>query len=95
MHTKCAGEYNKPLELNAIQILHEYGAALNKCNANDETCFHLAARHGHTEVLKLLFELDEMTIREAVRAIEQKQNQQNLSTLALAVRYDHLSTATW
>ncbi|CAF0870949.1 unnamed protein product [Rotaria sordida] len=95
LHTKCAGEYNKPLELNAIRILHEYGAVLDKCNANDETCFHLAARNGHTEILQLLFELDEKTIREAVRVAEQKLSPQNLSTLALAVRYDHLDSAIW
>ncbi|CAF3574213.1 unnamed protein product, partial [Rotaria sordida] len=95
LHTKCAGEYNKPLELNAIRILHEYGAVLDKCNANDETCFHLAARNGHTEILQLLFELDEKTIREAVRVAEQRLSPQNLSTLALAVRYDHLDSAIW
>lgn len=95
LHTKCAGEYNKPLELHAIQILHEYGASLNKCNSNDETCFHIAARSGHTEILRLLFELGEGTVRESVRTVEQKLSPQNFSTLALAIRNDHLDTAKW
>lgn len=95
MHTKCSGELNKPIELEAIQVLHEYGAELDKCNLNGETCFHLAARNGHTSILQLLFELDEQTIRESVQASEQKLNQKNLSTLALALHSDHLDTAIW
>ncbi|CAF2762566.1 unnamed protein product [Rotaria sp. Silwood2] len=95
LHTKCVGEYSKPIELNAIRILHEYGAVLDKCNANDETCFHLAARNGHTEILQLLFELGEIPIREAIRVAEQKSGPENLSTLALAVRFDHLDSAIW
>lgn len=95
LHTKCAGEYNKPIELHAIQLLHEYGAALDKCNGTDETCFHLAARHGHTDILKLLFELGESAIRESIRAIEQKPEKKNLSTIASAVNYDHLDSAIW
>ncbi len=95
LHTKCAGEHNKPIELDAIQLLHEYGAELDKCNSNGETCFHLAAQNGHTDILKLLFELDETTVRESIRVSEQKVNQQNMSTLAFALRSDHLDTAIW
>ncbi|CAF0768923.1 unnamed protein product [Adineta steineri] len=95
IHVKCAGERNKPIELDVIRVLHEYGAELDRCNLNGETCFHLAARNGHTEVLQLLFELDETTIRESVQAIEQKPNQENTSIIGLALRSDHLDSATW
>jgi ankyrin repeat protein len=95
LHTKCAGEHKKPIELDAIQVLHEYGAELDKCNNNGETCFHLAAQNGHTEILKLLFELDETKVRESIRLSEEKANQQTMSTLALALRSDHLDTASW
>ncbi|CAF1164045.1 unnamed protein product [Rotaria magnacalcarata] len=95
LHTKCAGEYNKPVELHAIQVLHEYGASLEKCNSNDETCFHIAARNGHTEILRLLFELGEETVRASVRTVEQKLTPQNFSTLALAIHNDHLDAAKW
>jgi len=95
IHTKCTGELNKPIELNAIQVLHEYGAELDKCNLAGETCFHLAVRNGHTDILQLLFELDEQTIRESIQLSEQKLNQQTVSILALALRSDHLDAANW
>lgn len=95
IHTKCTGELNKPIELEAIQVLHEYGAELDKCNLNGETCFHLAARNGHTNILQLLFDLDEHTVRESVQQAEQKFNQNHSSTLALALQSDHLDTAIW
>lgn len=95
MHTKCAGELNKPVELEAIQILHEYGAQLDKCNLNGDTCFHVAARNGHTEVLQLLFELDEPTVRESTRLAELRPNEHGESTLAMALRTDHLDCAIW
>lgn len=68
---------------------------MDVCNANDETCFHVASRHGHTEILRLLLDLGEKTIRETVRSVEQKENKQNLSTVALAICNDHLDTAVW
>lgn len=83
------------MELEAIQVLHEYGAQLDKCNLNGDMCFHVAARNGHTEVLQLLFELDEPTIRESTRLSEQKPNEQGESTLAMALRSDHLDCAIW
>ncbi len=83
------------MELDAIQVLHEYGAELNRYNSNGETCFHLAARNGHTEILQLLLTLDEQTIRESVQVAEEKSNQQNLSPLALALYSDHLDAAIW
>jgi ankyrin repeat protein len=83
------------LELDAIQVLHEYGAELDRCNSNGETCFHLAAQNGHTEVLQLLLELDENIIRESIRVTEEKADQHNLSTLALALYSDHLDAAIW
>jgi ankyrin repeat protein len=83
------------LELDAIQVLHEYGAELDRCNSNGETCFHLAAQNGHTEVLQLLLELDENIIRESIRVSEEKADQHNLSTLALALHSDHLDAAIW
>jgi hypothetical protein len=46
-------------------------------------------------VLQLLFELDEKTIREAIRTSEQKLTPPQLSTVALALHSDHLDTATW
>ena len=95
LHTKCAGEVNKPLELNAIQVLHEYGAEIDRRNAAGETCFQLAARSGHTEVLQLLFELDETTIRESIQFEEQKPEYKQASTLASTLRTDHLETAVW
>lgn len=95
LHTKCAGEINKPVELEAIQMLHEYGAQLDRWNLNGDTCFHVAARNGHTDVLQLLFELDEQTVRESVRLSEEKSNEQSESTLAMALRSDHLDCATW
>jgi ankyrin repeat protein len=93
LHSKCAGELNKPIELKAINVLHDYGAEIGKLNSNGETCFHLGARNGRTEVLQLLFELNEDTIRESVQTIEQQENK--LSILALALRADHLESATW
>lgn len=95
LHTKCAGEVNKPLELNAIRCLYEFSAELGKPNGNGETCFHVAARNGHTEVLKLLFDLDENAIRTAVQEIEEKNSATTSSLVASAVRSDHLETATW
>ena len=95
VHIKCAGEVGKPLELHAIQVLHEYGAELDKRNVSGETCFQVAARCGHTEVLQLLFELDETGIRESIQTAEQKTTPPQPSTLALALRSDHLDTATW
>jgi ankyrin repeat protein len=68
---------------------------LDKCNTNGETCFQLAARNGHTEILQLLFELDENTVRESIRTLEQKTSPTNLSTLALALQSDHLDSAIW
>ncbi|UJR35409.1 hypothetical protein I4U23_028166 [Adineta vaga] len=95
IHAKCAGEHNKPLELEAIRVLHEYGAELDRCNLKGETCFHLAARKGNTEVLQLLFELDETNMRESIQTIEQKANQPNVSIVGLAIRSDHLDSAMW
>lgn len=95
LHTKCAGELNKPLELEGIQMLHEYGAQLDRCNSNGETCFHVAARNGHTDVLQLLFDLDEQMVRESVGLSEQKSSEQSESTLAMALRSDHLDCAIW
>ncbi|CAF1414359.1 unnamed protein product [Adineta ricciae] len=95
IHAKCAGERNKPLELEAIRVLHEYGAELDRCNSKGETCFHLAARKGNTEVLQLLFELDETNMRESIQAIEQKPNEENISIVGLAIRSDHQDSAAW
>lgn len=95
LHTKCAGELNKPLELNAMRLLHEYGAEIDRRNNVGETCFHVAARCGHTEILQLLFELDETTIQESIQAAEQKAQYQQPSVMALTVRSDHLETAIW
>ncbi|CAF1627636.1 unnamed protein product [Adineta ricciae] len=95
IHAKCAGERNKPLELEAIRVLHEYGAELDRCNSKGETCFHLAARKGNTEVLQLLFELDETNMRESIQAIEQKPSEENISIVGLAIRSDHQDSAAW
>lgn len=95
LHTKCAGELTKPLELEAIRVLHEYGAEIDRQNAMGETCFQLAARCGHTEVLQLLFDLDETNIRESIQLEEMKPEYKRASTLASAIRADHLETAIW
>jgi hypothetical protein len=89
IHDKCAGELNQSsLEFESIRILHEYGAQFDKRNNNGDTCFQVAIRHGHIEVLELLFELDETLVRESSRTSEQ-------STVALALREDQLDVATW
>lgn len=95
LHTKCAGEPNKPLELSAIRFLYDYGADLSKTNSHGETCFHIAAKNGHTEILKLLFELDEKSIRDAVQVAEENRTGVSPSLITLALRADHLETATW
>ena len=95
IHAKCAGERNKPLELEAIRVLHEYGAELDRCNSKGETCFHLAAQKGNTEELQLLCEIDETKKRESIQAIEQKSNQENTSIVGLAIRSDHQDSAAW
>jgi len=92
LHTKCAGEHNQTIDLNGIRILHEYGADVDGLNSNGETCFQLAAKNGHVDVLELLFELDEKKVRESNQLAQQKSSP---STLALALQYDHLDVASW
>ncbi|WRX11991.1 Ankyrin repeat - like 3 [Theobroma cacao] len=66
---------------------------LNQPNAKDETLLHMAARHGHEDVVKIIAEENERILQEdqeAARLMLRMVNKVKDTALHEAVRYGHL-----